>query len=249
MHTCIQIQRHFALHPGHADPDLQTSVVIVFIVCVYCLVPVLCRHLVLSSAIMTLSSTTMTLSSTAMTAPWPQWMTNSLQSATQPEFANDERPYYGPYIGVDGPFEVGLQRYIPDTPRDAFDVVAMFTVEVNKHPVLFIQVKPPSYLRSDSQRRRSDDQMRDHFRDLRTELITPRLPGISAFGTRLAFYEYTAATNVLTPRAIAPNPNPDLLSDTVPAEQWNYDILEAAGIDKMRETARDVRTMCAAAID
>ena len=189
-----------------------------------------------------------------MTTPWPQWMTISFQIATQPEFANDGSAYYGSYtrllyhlFGVDGPFEVALQHHIPETPHDAFDVVAIFTVEVKKHPVFFIQVKPPSYFRFDSKRRQADDQMRDHFGDLRTELITPRLPGISAFGTRIAFYECTLATNALTPRAIAPNP--DLLSDTFPAEQWNYDILEAAGIDKMRETARDVRAMCAAAIN
>ena len=186
-----------------------------------------------------------------MTAPWPQWMANSFQSACQPQFANDESAYYGPYtrllyhlFGLDGPFEIIPQYHIPETPRDASDVVAMFTVELQKHPVLFIEVKPPSYFRLDSKRKQADDQMRDRFRDLRSQLITPRLPGISAFGTRLAFYEYTADTNALTPRAIAPSS--DFLNDVAPAERWNYDVLEAAGIDKMRETARDVRAMCAA---
>ena len=59
--------------------------------------------------------------------------------------------------------------------------------------------------------------MRDHFRDLRRNLVTPHLPGISAFGTRMAFYEYVAATNTLTPRAISPDPV--CLNDVTPAER------------------------------
>jgi hypothetical protein len=45
--------------------------------------------------------------------------------------------------------------------------------------------------------------MRDYFRDLRHNLVTPRLHGIiSAFGTRVTFFEYVAATN--TPRVRSP---------------------------------------------
>ena len=73
-----------------------------------------------------------------------------------------------------------------------------------------------------------DDQMRDRFRDLRHKLVMPRLSGISAFGTRMAFYEYIAATNTLTPPAILPDPVS--LNDVAPAERWSYDILEANGL-------------------
>jgi hypothetical protein len=141
-----------------------------------------------------------------MDAPWPQWLINSFLSVKQPQFATDESVYYGPYTrllyylfgGIEGPFEISPQYHIPETLRDSIDVVALFTVELNKHPVLFIEVKAPAPFVLDSKRKQPDDQMRDHFRDLRHNLVTPRLPGIGAFGTRMAFYEYVAATNSIT---------------------------------------------------
>jgi hypothetical protein len=120
----------------------------------------------------------------------------------------------------------------------------LFTVELDKHPVLFIEVKAPASFVLDSKRKQADDQMRDLFRDLRHNLVTPRLPGISAFGTRMAFYEYVAATNTLTPRAISPDPVS--LNDVAPAERWSYDLLEANGIAQMRQVTEDVRAMCQA---
>ncbi len=84
----------------------------------------------------------------AMDTPWPQWLINSFVSANQPQFATDESVYYGPYtrllyhlFGIEGPFEISPQYHIPQTRRDVIDVVALFTVELDKHPVLFIEVK------------------------------------------------------------------------------------------------------------
>ena len=54
--------------------------------------------------------------------------------------------YYGPYIrllyhpfGIEEPFEISLQYHTPQTPRDAIGIFALFTVELDKHPVVFIQ--------------------------------------------------------------------------------------------------------------
>ena len=173
-----------------------------------------------------------------MDTPWPQWLVNSFLSANQPLLATDESAYYGPYtrllyhlFGLEGPFEISPQYHIPQTSRDVSDVVALFTVELDKHPVLFIEVKPPASFALDSKRKQADDQMRDRFHDLRHNLLTPRLPGISAFGTRMAFYEYEAASNTLMPRLIIPDPV--ALNDVAPAERWNYDLLEPNGIVQM----------------
>jgi len=82
--------------------------------------------------------------------------------------------------------------------------------------------------------------MRERFRDLHANLIILRLHGISVFGTSAAFYEYTAATNAVTPPAIVADPI--LLNDMAPADRWNYDILEAAGgTARMRQVVHDVR--------
>ncbi|KAH8987462.1 hypothetical protein EDB92DRAFT_1936077 [Lactarius akahatsu] len=175
-----------------------------------------------------------------MTDPWPQWLVNSFSSANQPqlEFATDESAYYGPYtrllyhlFGIEGPFEISPQ-YPSNSSR------------LNKHPVFFIQVKPLATLSLDSKRKRADDQMRDHFRDLRHSLVTPRLPGVSAFGTRMAFYEYVVANNRVTPGAIPPDPN--ILNDLAPIERWNCDLLEDEGINRIRQVVQDVKAMCQA---
>ena len=87
--------------------------------------------------------------------------------------------------------------------------------------------------------------MRDHFRTLRNSVVTPRLPGISAFGTRLAFYEYVAATIRVTPPAIVPDP--EYLNDVAPAERWTHDLLDANGAAQIRQMVQEVMAMCHAA--
>jgi hypothetical protein len=186
-----------------------------------------------------------------MDTPWPQWLIKSFELAKVPQFSTDESVYYGPYtrllyhlFGIEGQFEIVPQFHIPQTSRDVVDVVALFTVEVDKHPVFFIEVKAPACFAFDSKRKQADDQMRDQYRDLRHTLVTPRLPGISAFGTRMAFYEYVAATNILTPHAIPPDRVS--LNDLAPAERWSCDLLEANGAAQMRQVVEDVKAMCQA---
>lgn len=187
----------------------------------------------------------------AMDTPWPQWLINPFVSANQ--HRADESIYYGPYtqllyylFDLEGPFEISPQYYFPPTSRYDYDVVALFTVELDKHPVFFIEVKRAANFARKYDRKLADNQMRVHFRDPRHNLVTPRLPGISAFGTRMAFYEYVAATNTLTPSAISTNPDYILSDYEAPVERWGYDLLEADGIAKMREVAEDVKAMCQA---
>jgi hypothetical protein len=194
---------------------------------------------------------------TNMTDSWPHWIVNSFASSNRPQFYSDENVYYGPYnrllyhlFGFQGPFEVSPQYRIPQYIRgDAFDAVSPFIVQFvdsnnELRPVFFIDVKPPASFGLDTNRKQADDEMRNHFRDLRPKLVTPKLPGISAFGTRLAFYEYEATTNILTPHAIVPDPV--ILNDVAPAERWSYDILEPNGIAQLHEVVQDVKAMCQA---
>jgi len=175
-----------------------------------------------------------------MTALWHPSTIESFEIANQPQFVNDQNAYHGSYnkllhqlFGADGPFDIDWR--FDRNPHDATDVHFTFAVKFNRRPVLFIQINAPSSLHLDSKRKQADERMRERFLDLRPDLVTPRLPAISAFGTRLAFYEYTAATNALTPHAIAADP---------PADRWNYDILETDGVARVRQVVHDVKTMC-----
>jgi hypothetical protein len=61
----------------------------------------------------------------------------------------------------------------------------------------------------------------------------------------MAFYEYVAATNILTPYDISPDRVS--LNDLAPAERWSYDLLEANGAAQMRQVlVEDVKAMCQA---
>ncbi|KAK0463175.1 uncharacterized protein EV420DRAFT_1215676, partial [Desarmillaria tabescens] len=150
-------------------------------------------------------------------------------------------------FSLDGPFEIIPQFHIPAAPRDSFDIVPMFTVKLNKHSVLFIEVRPPASFRLDSKRQEADRQMREHFRDLHSDVVTPTLPGISAFGTLLSFYHYDKATNSVTPLAIAPDPN--IMTDAAPKSHWDCDILDVAGVTRFRKMANEVKAMCAQLMD
>jgi len=70
----------------------------------------------------------------------------------------------------------------------------------------------------------------------------PVLHGISAFGTKIAFYTYDCQTGRLEPGSITTDLH--TLIDTAPKEWWQYDILEQEGADKFRETVAAVKQMC-----
>ena len=85
--------------------------------------------------------------------------------------------------------------------------------------------------------------MRQRFLDIAPELRIPVLHGVSAYGTKIAFYKYNKDANVLEPRRIAPDP--ETLTDIAPWEWWCWDILEAGGAAKFRQIIDDVKRMCA----
>ncbi|KAK0436484.1 uncharacterized protein EV420DRAFT_1590243 [Desarmillaria tabescens] len=175
--------------------------------------------------------------------PWPQkFLMKSFPYAVH-DSTTDESVFYGPYMRLlyhfsplDGPFEIIPQFRVPATPRDSIDSVVTFTVELNKHPVLFILIKLLAPFRLDSKRQEADRQMRERFRDLHSDVVTPALPGI---GTLLSFYRYDKATNSLTPPAIAADPN--IMTDAAPRSLWDCEILDTAGATRFREMVNEVK--------
>ncbi|KAM6499747.1 hypothetical protein JOM56_005255 [Amanita muscaria] len=137
--------------------------------------------------------------------PWPEYIHKSFNSViiSDPS-GRDESVFYGPFtrllytlFSVDGPYEIVPQ--FKSVAQESIDLVAVLVVELDRHPVFFMEVRPPASFPYDSKREEADEQMRRRFRDLRQILAIPILYGISAFGTRLSFYEYDSATHVLQP--------------------------------------------------
>jgi len=106
-----------------------------------------------------------------------------------------------------------------------------------------VEIKHPNDFVYDSNREEADLQLRRRFRDCANNLRIPILHGVSAFGTKLAFYRYHKATRQLEPRRISPDP--DILTDTAPREWWSHDILEEDGANRFRAVVDEIKAMSA----
>ena len=105
-----------------------------------------------------------------------------------------------------------------------------------------VEVKPPADVCFPSTRREADQQLRRRLVDNSVDTKIPVLHGISAFGTKIAFYNYDLATKVTEPRKITPDP--ELVTDAAPEEWWAFDILEEEGAKKFQDVVENVKEMC-----
>ncbi|EPQ56007.1 hypothetical protein GLOTRDRAFT_41322, partial [Gloeophyllum trabeum ATCC 11539] len=69
----------------------------------------------------------------------------------------------------------------------------------------------------------------------------PTLHAISAMGTKLCFYRHQ--NGVIEPPFIPGHP--EVLLDTAPRERWDCDVLEEAGIERLRAVVEDIKQSCA----
>ena len=70
----------------------------------------------------------------------------------------------------------------------------------------------------------------------------PVLYGVSAMGTKLCFYEFEKATGRMTPQSIPSNPGSTM--DVAPQEQWDCDVLDAVGEQRLRALATQITRAC-----
>lgn len=182
--------------------------------------------------------------------PWPSWILK--QFATIPGGVNNatqDSLLYGPYNTIlhhlfppEEDFMV-VPQYQRPTIGQSIDLTTIFIVESieTQTPIFYLQIKPPGHLNELSKREQADTQMRDHVRELITELRISKLHGASAMGVRPAFYLYDAATRVLEPSAIARDPV--RINDTAPATRWDVDLLSDQGYERLVQLATGVKNM------
>lgn len=113
---------------------------------------------------------------------------------------------------------------------------------VNATPVFFVEVKPLADVSTPSKLERADLQMRQRFLDCRQDLKIDTLHGVSAFGTKLAFYQMDKATGALN--SVQIQRDLQVASPTAPRGWWGWDIVEEAGATKFKEIVADVKKMC-----
>ncbi|KAN0140893.1 hypothetical protein V8E53_001337 [Lactarius tabidus] len=188
--------------------------------------------------------------------PWPENIHMSFNAAIANDmYGHGAATFFGPFtklfytlFSIYGPYDI-VPQFKPEDPQGgsperADDFVPVLLVEVDQHPVFFLEINHPVSLPYQPKREEADEQMRRKFRDLGPRLAIPTLHGVSAFGTRLAFYEYDLATRVIQPTEITQS-DPSLTADVVPMSCWDSDVLQQEGADQLKDVVRKVKDMCA----
>jgi len=180
-----------------------------------------------------------------------------------------ENQYYGPYnkllytiFPADTDFAVSPNYLPPNDDDGGADFTMSFELTFRQRPVLILEVKPPQHLLFHLKRETADTHIRCHLidlsgawccyrsrpRDLTTNFLLsglaalPVLYGISAIGTRLCFYEFEKGPRRMTPQRI-PSDHQSVV-DVAPREQWNCDILESDGEQRLRALATQITEAC-----
>ncbi|KAJ3521393.1 hypothetical protein NMY22_g12337 [Coprinellus aureogranulatus] len=193
-----------------------------------------------------------TATTTTMAAQLPDCIVDPFVAASPQNNLFGGNLHHGSYnmllhylFGTNGEFVVQprIRHYDPDT--DPVEPLEALIVKHKEHPVMLVQVKSPGDFVHDSKRHwEADEQMHDLFHDLRPTFVTPRIPGISAFGTSLSFYEYDVGTDIVTPGPSLLPMDSTYMDNVVPTERWNYVVLEADGFSRVRQEVRNVARMC-----
>lgn len=171
--------------------------------------------------------------------PWTPPLRRSFTSAQRAR-NQIEKDYYGAYNKLlnslfppDSDFDVIPQFATSESNYSSVDFVVTLFVAVRSTVIFLLEIKPPRDLRHGSKRRAADEQISCRFRDTQEEVHVPVVHAVSAFGTKLAFFEYHKESRRIKPARL-PEEGPDVISDTVPETWWDSDITEQAGAAKFQ---------------
>ena len=126
---------------------------------------------------------------------------------------------------VDEDFVVVPQYQRPKQLKSV-DFTTIFMVRRERHPVLFLEVKPPSHIRDISTPEDAGQQMRQRFKAIFDDRI-PTLYGLSTLGSKICLYTLHRETGDILPEEI---PTSGIrVKDTAPSTRWNFDIVTSEG--------------------
>ncbi|KIK02507.1 hypothetical protein K443DRAFT_677585 [Laccaria amethystina LaAM-08-1] len=110
----------------------------------------------------------------------------------------------------------------------SLDFTIQFTIHRRRVPLFFVKIKTFRSLKQLSARASADKQMREGYREFASSNIsTPTLYGLSAFGPQFSVYTYDPASGYLAPPEIPHDLR--YLNDVAPKDRWAYNLLEEAG--------------------
>jgi hypothetical protein len=178
-------------------------------------------------------------------APWPEKVIKRFSTIPPNAREND---FYAPYnkllytlFPADSDYTVAPQSYSVLDSRDSVDFIIEFEVLLEDKPVLFVEIKEPRKITLKSAREEADNQMRKRMGDLAPGCPLDTLNGVSAFGTRIAFYTYDKQTRIFPSRIF---PDPERETDTAPLDRWDCDVLEDDGSQRFQDLVAVIKMKC-----
>lgn len=136
--------------------------------------------------------------------PWSEAIIE--QFSLVDRFSREEDEWLGPFNTLLHEFFPSSEHYqvIPQHTRvqESQELSFPFIIRKRGIPILFVEVNPYGSLRNLRARALADNQMREHFHEFCSSLRTPKLVGISSFGTQFCVYTFTTETRALRPKLI-----------------------------------------------
>jgi len=180
--------------------------------------------------------------------PWPEIITHIFEYIDKS--TTDGNQYSGPFnplltwlFPASEYYQVAPQgKYIADS--NIFIMTYFIGKIISRQlvPISFIQVMPHFAYDSNYLRRVADNQMCERFLDLIARgTPIPEFYGISALGTQFCVYEYIPASHHPTPLGLVPHPH--FITNTIPKEKWDLDILEPQGEARLKEVVHHIKEM------
>ena len=117
--------------------------------------------------------------------PWPEYIHQSFNSAiiSDPS-GRDQSVFYGPFMrllyslfSIDGPYEITVAKIksvAPQGTQESIDIAAALVVQVNRRPVFFMEVNPPTAFLTESKKRAGVAPSSAAVLDGRRRLYSPK---------------------------------------------------------------------------
>jgi hypothetical protein len=117
---------------------------------------------------------------------------------------SEESDFYGPFNSLLFELFPTSEHYQISPqfkhPHGSLDFTIQFTIRRRRVPLFFVEIKTFRSLKELSARASADKQMREGYREFASSNIsTPTLYGLSAFGPQFSVYTYDPASGYLAP--------------------------------------------------
>ncbi|KAI6137420.1 hypothetical protein F5141DRAFT_996724 [Pisolithus sp. B1] len=179
--------------------------------------------------------------------PWPDNVIRQFQMT--PPNPNDS-DFYGAYNKLlstlfppDNDFTVA-PRHLKSCSPQSGDTIVFFEIVLGTRLVFILRPQAPADLTHKSSHQAADEEIIARLGALAEQYPIPTLHAVSAMGTRLCFYHVDTTNAPADTIPLGIPRHPIRVSDTVPKERWDCDVLDANGEARLRAVVDAIKEAC-----